>query len=61
MGTKYMLGTERNFLELGLDVAAVKLEESLVRASGALTSEKGGPQIEVPDKQFWARTSGEEE
>ena len=56
-----MLGTERNFLELGLDVAAVRLEESLVRVSGTLASEKGGPQIEVPDKQFWARTSGEEE
>lgn len=40
-----MLGAERNFLEFGLDVAAVVLEESFVRISRTLASEKGGPQI----------------
>ena len=40
-----MLGAERNFFEFGLDVAAVGLEESFVRVSRTLASEKGGPQI----------------
>lgn len=39
-----MLGAERNFIEFGL-VAAVRLEESFVRVSRTLASEKGGPQI----------------
>lgn len=39
-----MLGAERNFLEFGLDVAAV-IEESFVRISRTLASEKSGPQI----------------
>lgn len=56
-----MLCTERNFPELGLRVGAVRLEKSLVRCSGTLTSEKSGLQIEVSDKQFWAGTGGEEE
>lgn len=47
-----MLGAERDFLELGLDVDAVRLEASLGRASGTLASEKHGPQMEVSDKRF---------
>lgn len=47
-----MLGAERNFLELGLEVDAVRLEASVGRASGTLASEKHGPRTEVSDKQF---------
>lgn len=51
-GTKSVLGAERNFLELGLHVDAVRLEASLGSASGTLASGKHGPQTEVSDKRF---------
>lgn len=47
-----MLGAERSFLELGLDVDAVRLEASLGSASGTLASEKLGPRTEISDKRF---------
>lgn len=58
MGPKYILGTKH---KLGLDVDAVRLEESLVKGLGTLVNEEGCPQIEVSDTQFWSGTKEEDE